>query len=431
MVGSVVSHASRGSATPAVAGRFSCRAGSTVGECGAWKDSQREPFHGLWSGPLYPLPREPLPRIEGDSPGKRAQVRTRVPREPGVYGMIDVTGRLLYVGKSKLLRNRLLSYFLPGNEEDKAGRIVQSTAAIVWESQPSEFAALLREQSLIRCFQPRFNVQGIPRRQQQVFVCLGRGPAEHLYTARRHDPTATAVLGPLSGAGRAARAVEVLNRLFRLRDCTARQPCSFAEQLQLFEIELRPGCIRLEIGSCLGPCIAACSRREYQGEVQRVQGFLAGRDPSPVESLQQAMLQAARQLQFEQAQRLREDLRAVEWLGRRAADLALARKRYTFVYPVKDQRDPSQPDIWYLIRHGLVEGALPAPVTAAQRSQTERLLRQWRQHPEQIGLPFTPRPETLALVASWFRNQRGELRQTFTVGRGPAESRQRQEKHNR
>ena len=58
--------------------------------------------------------------------------------------MVDLRGRLVYVGKSKCLRNRVLSYFLPHNEEDKAGRIVQSAATIVWETHPTEFAALLQ-----------------------------------------------------------------------------------------------------------------------------------------------------------------------------------------------------------------------------------------------------------------------------------------------
>jgi excinuclease ABC subunit C len=128
---------------------------------------------------LLPYPRQPVHRIEGANSGElRAGVRRLMPKSPGVYGMIDPLGRLVYVGKSKCLRNRVLSYFLPNNEEDKAGRIVQSTSTIVWEPQPSEFAALLREQSMIRQYQPRFNVQGIPRRQQPVYVCLGRQPAE-------------------------------------------------------------------------------------------------------------------------------------------------------------------------------------------------------------------------------------------------------------
>ncbi len=372
-------------------------------------------FRDFGADLLYPFQRTGLCCVDGESPEQlRDQVRRFVPRTPGVYGMVDMLGRLIYVGKSKLLRNRLLSYFLPGNEEDKSGRIVQSTASLVWETQPSEFAALIREQSLIRQFLPRFNVQGIPRRQQSIFVCLGKSPAEQFYVSRRSDPTALYSLGPIQGAGRANRAVEVLNRYYRLRDCSSKQPCSFSEQLQLFEIELRPGCIRLEIGSCLGPCISACSRSEYDRHVQRAMTFLSGQDDSIVDDLETSMYQLALSRQFEQAARVREDMRSVKWLSNRAADVANARQRYTFIYPVEDVSRPER-SVWYLIRRGVVEGAIAAPKTQAQFQETRELLQQWWTNPDLVGSQFMPRPETLALVASWFRNQRGELKQTFSL----------------
>ena len=369
---------------------------------------------------LYPFARVGLSRIESDSAdGLKADVRRYVPRVPGVYGMLDVLGRLIYVGKSKCLRNRLLSYFLPNNEEDKAGRIVQSTCAIVWEYQPSDFAALLREQSLIRCFQPRYNVQGIPRRQQPIYVCLGRGPAEQFYTARQQDPQALFAVGPLFGATRANRAVEVLNRLFLLRDCSSKQACSFTEQLQLFDIALRPGCLRLEIQSCLGPCIAACSRSVYARQVALAKAFLEGSNDAPIAELELAMLRAANGHHFEQAIVLREDLKALTWLGRRAGDMAQARQRYTFVYPVTSQASEQQPlghasrEVWYLIRRGLIEGAVAAPTTAGERRQVDSLLNQWLASDRCLGTVYAPRPQTLALVASWFRNNRAELKRTF------------------
>ncbi len=366
---------------------------------------------------LYPFARTGLSRIEGAAPELRQQVRQHVPRAPGVYGMLDPLGRLIYVGKSKSLKNRLLSYFLPNNEEDKAGRIVQSTTAIVWERQPSEFAALLREQQLIRCFQPRFNVQGIPRRQQPVFICLGRSP-EQLYTSRRHDAKAQFVLGPLFGAARAGRAIEVLNRVFLLRDCSSRQPCSFTDQLQLFDIELRPGCIRLELRTCLGPCISACSRGAYEAMVRDAQRFLEGKCTQAVERLQASMLATAANLHFEQAATLREDLKAITWLSRRAQEIGNARENYTFVYQVPGfvADNGKSGDVWYLIRHGLVEGAIAAPANPAEKRQTRQLLKRWLEADNHLGERFSPRQETLALVTSWFRNQRGELKRTFHPG---------------
>ncbi len=386
-----------------------------------------DPFVDFGEDPLYPFARVGLSRIDGTSPEQlKNQVRQYLPRVPGVYGMLDAIGRLIYVGKSKSLRNRLLSYFLPNNEEDKAGRIVQSTCSIVWEYQPSDFAALLREQFLIRSFQPRFNVQGMPRRQQPIYVCLGRGPAEQLYTSRLNDAKAISAVGPLFGASRANRAVEVLNRHFRLRDCSSKQPCSFTDQLQLFDIQLRPGCIRLEIESCLGPCISACSRSAYSKQVLLAKAFLEGSDSCPVEAIRQAMLRAASNHHFEQAVVLREDLKSISWLARRANDIASARENFTFIYPVASSDAPWRPigedsrAIWYLIRRGIVEGAIAAPTSVAEKRQVQGLIQKWLASDNCVGAAFSPRPETLALIASWFRNNRAELKKTFLLKQNAA-----------
>lgn len=394
---------------------------------------QESPFFDFGDDPLYPFARTGLCHIDGDSSDElKHQVRQFCPRQPGVYGMLDALGRLIYVGKSKMLRNRLMSYFMPNNEEDKAGRIVQSTCSIVWETQPSDFAALLREQQLIRTFQPRFNVQGIPRRQQPVFVCLGRQPAEQFYTSRQNDPKAICAIGPLFGASRAHRAVEVLNRAFLLRDCSSQQPCAFTDQLQLFDIGMRPGCLRLEIQSCLGPCISACSRGEYDQQVRLGRQFLMGKDDQCVQEIQDQMDKAARNLHFEQAAVLREDMKALQWLARRTSDLARARETYTFVYPIEAVDEPNgnrtphnrHQGIWYLIRRGIIEGAIAAPKTAAQEKIAKRHIQHWQNSDNCMGSTFAPRPETLALVASWFRNNRTELKKTFlpTSRKPPARS---------
>lgn len=371
----------------------------------------QESFSDFGANPLLPFNQQGMRRVDGNEAlPLRNAVRQFVPKEPGVYGMLDPLGRLVYVGKSKSLRNRLLSYFLPNNEEDKAGRIVQSTSSIVWETLPSDFSALLREQQLIRYWQPRFNVQGIPKRQQPVFVCLGRSPAEQLYTARSEDPKAICWVGPLQGATRANRAVEVLNRLLGLRDCSSKTPFEFTEQLQLFDVELRPGCIRHEIRTCLGPCIRGCSRKAYDQAVARAKTFLAGEDDEPVELLEKQLNEVAQRLHYEQAAVMRDDLRALQWLNRRSIDLAQARNTYTFVYPVDGFRNRN---IWYLIRRGQVEGAIAAPATDKQRAQAKKVVEGWLSADNTIGTEFSPRPETLALVSSWFRNHQDELTKTF------------------
>ena len=113
---------------------------------------------------LMPYERNAPERVSAGSQEQlRSAVRRELPQLPGIYGFVDMDGRLIYVGKSKSLRSRVLSYFMPNNAELKAGEIAATARQVLWETQPSEFAALLREQKLISRWQPRFNVVGMPR----------------------------------------------------------------------------------------------------------------------------------------------------------------------------------------------------------------------------------------------------------------------------
>jgi len=365
-----------------------------------------EVFTDFGADRFMPHPSAALRFVEHDrTEGLRDEVRRWAPKVPGVYGMIDAVGRLIYVGKSKALRNRLLSYFMPTQEEEKSGRIAQSACRIVWETQPSEFAALLREQHLIRNFRPRFNVQGVPQRQRSVFLCLGRKPAETFYVSRDVDPKAVAWEGPLMGANRVTRVAEVLNRFFQLRDCSEKTKFQFSGQLQLFDLEIRPGCVRHEIGNCVGPCVQGCSRSTYQKQVDLATDFLLGRDESILVQIERLMNTAAQGLHFEQAGRYRDDQKLVKWMVNRLQDHANARERLTCIYSVQgcDQRP-----IWYLIRRGVVEHAVEAPKTARITKTLEKQLRHWHESDNTLGTGYVRCEENLAIVSGWFRKNSAE-----------------------
>ncbi len=147
----------------------------------------------------------------------RSEIRRLCPRKPGVYGMLDRHGELIYIGKAKSLRGRLLSYFRHKSRDPKAARILRHTGSIAWEINPNEFAALHRELELIRRWRPRLNVQGQPQRRRFTFVCLGRPPAPYLFLARRPPASTLACFGPIPLGLRAREAVRRLNDWFQLR----------------------------------------------------------------------------------------------------------------------------------------------------------------------------------------------------------------------
>lgn len=375
-----------------------------------WTDDSK--FQGFGPNALDPFGARELQRTSLGSREKlRSGVREAVPKLPGVYGMLDRNDRLIYVGKSKSLRNRLLSYFSPRVAEEKAGRIIETTRQIVWESQPSEFAALVREQQLIRRWTPRWNVQEIPKRQRPVYLCLGRDPAVCFFLSRLPPKDVLACEGPFMGAGRMGRAVEVLNSHFRLRDCKNSQGFHFSNQLSLFELDHRPGCLRYEIGTCSGPCAAKVSLEAYNQQVTRAREFLDGLNAAPLDSLQQGMERAASHLNYEHAARLRDDLRAMDYLHRKLTWLADARRRFTFVYAA-DQQTPHP--IWYLIRAGEVVDVVSAPSCPTSYSQIRPILRRWKAEADATtDRGHGPYPHTLSLVASWFKKFPDQLARTF------------------
>jgi excinuclease ABC subunit C len=229
----------------------------------------RRAFKDFGPNGLFPSADAAIHRVAGSRPGKlRVKVREECPRLPGVYGMVNVVGELIYVGKAKNLRARLLSYFRPRSRDPKAARIIHQAKALVWETASSEFAALLRELELIRRWQPGFNVQGQPTRRRRCYVCIGRRPAPYVHLSVKARPGAVACYGPIPASRQAREAVRHLNDLFRLRDCSQAQEMVFADQQELFPIARAAGCLRYEIGTCLGPCAAACSQKEYADQVR-------------------------------------------------------------------------------------------------------------------------------------------------------------------
>ncbi|GIW83585.1 MAG: ethanolamine utilization protein [Gemmataceae bacterium] len=330
------------------------------------------------------------------------QVRAQAPHYSGVYGMYDAQGRLLYVGKAKNLRQRLLSYFRPQSRPAKAEKIIEQTRRLVWESSGDELAALLRELELIQTLLPRYNVSGRPGRQRYHYICLTSPPAPSLVVTPKPPARALAIYGPLSLRRRSEEAVRRLNDWFGLRDCSSRIPLHFRDQAELFAETLSPGCLRWELRHCLGPCAAACTRQEYHAAVERLRAFLEGRDPGLLKQIRRRMEEAAEQLQFEKALALRDRLLALEWLDARLRLLRQARSGPAWIYPVQGWDGRQR---WYLIQHGQVRSVCFAPSSVEEWTQALQLCRTaFRPAPASAFEGNRPEAvDSVLLVAAWFR----------------------------
>lgn len=336
----------------------------------------------------------------------RATIRDRVPTLPGVYGYLDSAGRLLYVGKSKSLRNRLLSYQSAQPPDPKMARIVRHARGLMWEPISHELLALIREQELITRWRPHLNRMGQPLRRQPIFLRVDEGLAPGVATSRRGRSGSATCFGPIPGTKEVSGAVIALAYAFGLRDCHSKTRMHFGDQLELFPQLRSPGCLRHELGSCLGPCAAGCTREQYAQRVERTLAFLRGEDPKVLAELQQQMFDAAARKAFERAGVLRDRYDRLQWLNRKLETLRRARTEIHGVLPLPGFRRKT---VWLILNAGTIETAIGTSDTLDGLES----LRHVAQHTALDAIP--PTPETMhevylqMILMTWFRRHPEDL----------------------
>ena len=351
---------------------------------------------------LVPLPSTDLGQL-------LARVRALAENRPAVYRMFDATGRVLYVGKAKRLRTRLLTYFRARYPDDKAARILYAASEITWDYVPSEFAAYLGELRQIRKFRPHFNHKA-NRTRRSVLIKVAGGPAPRVYGGGTISRDDVRCYGPFQSMSRMMEAVRTLNDLLGLRDCAATMPVVFSGQGDLFEQPRQARCLRHELGFCSGPCAGFVSQRDYQRRVETAIAFLEGRTIQPIDRVVTAMQEASASAQFEVAVRWREKFEQLEWLLAATSRARSAIDLLTFVY-----RDPGDfgDDRVYVLRRGVVRAAFPYPATPIEHEAFRAVVaEEVRQPPPPSGpLPLDSIDEVLLMMA-WFRAHPDALRRT-------------------
>jgi excinuclease ABC subunit C len=327
--------------------------------------------------------------------------------------MLDATGSVIYIGKAKRLRNRLLSYFRAEYPDDKAARILYAAHDIAWDYVPSEFAALLGELRQIRRFRPRFNHRG-NRTRRSILIKVSGGPAPRIYAGQSVARDDVRCYGPFQSMFRTMEAVRTLNDLLGLRDCAATMPVVFAGQGDLFDHPRQAACMRHEFGLCTGPCAGFVPEPEYHRRVETAMAFLEGRTIQPIDRVIQEMQVASEAERFELAARWRERFEELEWLLAATSRARVAVDLLTFVY-----RDPGEfgDDRVYLVRQGIVRSSYPYPATPIESEALRAVVAEEAAKPlPQPGpLPLESIDEILLLM-TWFRAHPDALRRTTPFG---------------
>lgn len=355
-----------------------------------------------------PLPATPATDLDG----LRRRVRTIAEQRPGIYRMLDGSGRVLYVGKARQVRTRLLTYFSAKYPDDKGARILHAASDVTWEYASSEFAAHLAELREIRKCRPPYNVQ-MNRARSVAFIGMAEGVAPKLSCTRTPSKEQVRYYGPLPSPARIAIAIRVLNDLLGLRDCADRMPMAFAEQGDLFETPRQAACPRYDFGTCSGPCAGLVTQRDYRHRVAAAVAFLEGTAIAPVDRIVTGMMEAADRGEFELAARWRERFEALEWLLAATTRARAALELLSFVY-----RDPGHhgDDKAYVIRRGAVQACYPWPATPIEREAFKGVVADELARERQPAGPLPAAAiDEMLLIMSWFRRHPEALRRTTPI----------------
>ena len=222
---------------------------------------------------------------------------------PGVYRMLDCKARVLYVGKARNLKARVLSYSRSGGHNSRITRMISETASMMFLTTSTETEALLLEQNLIKQLKPRYNVL---LRDDKSFP--------HIFISTEHDfPRVEKhrgakikkgrYYGPFASAGAVNRTINTLQKVFLLRSCSDRE----------VEAGNRP-CLNYHLKRCAGPCGSKITKKDYAELVDSADDFLRGKSTKVQEMLADKMEKASAEMQFEMAASFRDRIRALTFL---------------------------------------------------------------------------------------------------------------------
>ena len=242
--------------------------------------------------------------------GQNEQVVTRppvgsIPDTPGSYQFKDAEGRVIYVGKAKSLRSRLSNYFADLNTlPTRTAQMVASAETVEWIEVRNEVEALMLEYNLIKAHRPRFNIR-LRDDKSYPFLALTLDDEWARATVRRGArPKGTRYFGPYAHAWAIRDTLDSLLRSFPIRTCSD-------AKLNRHQREGRP-CLLFHIEKCAGPCVGEVTKEAYDVMVSELIKFLEGDTQPVIERLEAEMRQAATDLEYERAARIRDRLTGIQ-----------------------------------------------------------------------------------------------------------------------
>ncbi|WP_405738033.1 excinuclease ABC subunit UvrC [Streptomyces sp. NBC_00028] len=330
----------------------------------------------------------------------------QIPDSPGVYRFRDEHRRVIYVGKAKSLRQRLASYFQDlANLHPRTRTMVTTAASVEWTVVSTEVEALQLEYSWIKEYDPRFNVKYRDDKSYPYLAVTMNEEFPRVQVMRGHKKKGVRYFGPYGHAWAIRDTVDLLLRVFPVRTCSA----------GVFKNAARTGrpCLLGYIGKCSAPCVGRVSAEEHRELAEEFSDFMAGRTGTYLRRLEKQMTEAAEEMEYERAARLRDDIGALRKAMEKSA-VVLADATDADLIAVAEDELEAAVQIFH-VRGGRVRGQRGWVTDKVEEITTGALVEHALQQlygeetgdsvPKEVLVPALPEP--VEPVQEWLTGRRG------------------------
>jgi excinuclease ABC subunit C len=269
-----------------------------------------------------------------------------LPDKPGVYLMKNSLGEVIYVGKAKVLKNRVRQYFQSSkNHSEKVKAMVKNVAEFEYIVTDSEMEALILECNLIKKYRPRYNILLKDDKHYPFIKITMNEDFPRIFVVRNIVKDGARYFGPYPEMGAVYETMELLKKIFPVRNCKL--------SIKTGEKNVRP-CLNYQIGLCKGPCGGHISKQEYAKMVQDIIDLLTGKDKKVLKSLKDEMEAAAERLEFEIAAELRNKITAVGKITEKQKIITGSFEDEDFIGIYSDEKDSCA--VIFFMREGKIIG---------------------------------------------------------------------------
>ncbi|MFF8589839.1 excinuclease ABC subunit UvrC [Streptomyces sp. NPDC015220] len=329
-----------------------------------------------------------------------------IPDSPGVYRFRDEHRRVIYVGKAKSLRQRLANYFQDlANLHPRTRTMVTTAASVEWTVVSTEVEALQLEYSWIKEYDPRFNVKYRDDKSYPYLAVTMNEEFPRVQVMRGHKKKGVRYFGPYAHAWAIRDTVDLLLRVFPVRTCSA----------GVFKNAARTGrpCLLGYIGKCSAPCVGRISAEDHRELAEEFSDFMAGRTGAYLRRLEERMMRAAEEMEYERAARLRDDVEALKKAMEKNA-VVLADATDADLVAVAEDELEAAVQIFH-VRGGRVRGQRGWVTDKVEEVTTGALVEHALQQlygeesgdavPKEVLVPALPEP--VEPVQQWLTDRRG------------------------